>query len=378
MRLSVEDLTKELVACRSVTPEDGGSLSIIKDKLQPLGFTCEFINRNQTKNLWATHGSGSPFFIFGGHVDVVPPGDKDWESEPFTPTVSDGFLYGRGTQDMKSSDAAFCCAAIDFVRSNPNHKGTVALLLTSDEEGDGYDGTVYVVNELQKRNLKPDFCIVGEPSCSKVLGDTIKNGRRGSLNGTLTVFGVQGHVAYPEKVVNPIHAVSPVLAELSSEKWDEGYKSFPPSSFQISNIHAGTGAVNVVPGECTVKFNIRFNPRHSFDSLKKRIEQICDKHKLNYKIEWKESARPFISEGRTLEESLTKAIEEVCSVAPKMSTSGGTSDARFISLWCPQTVEFGPVNDRIHQVNERIPLDELHKLYEVYLRNLELLFKEDK
>ena len=357
-----------------MTPSDAGSLKIFADLLTRYGFICEEINRGNTKNLWAKYGSGSPVFLFAGHVDVVPPGADGWKFPPFEPTEDEGFLYGRGTQDMKTSDACFAAAACEFVSKHPQFKGTIALLFTSDEEGDGKDGTKYALEVLAEREAAPDFCIVGEPSCFKQLGDTIKNGRRGSLNGKLTVRGIQGHVAYPEKVKNPIHSAAPLLAELSQTVWDEGLPPFPATSFQISNIHAGTGAVNVVPGECIITFNIRYNPKHTAASLEKQIEDMCRKHDLDFKIEWQESASPFFSEKPYFRNELARAVQDVTGIKPEFSTSGGTSDGRFIRQWCPQVVEFGPVNDRIHKVNERIPTKDIACLSKIYFRILERIF----
>ena len=355
------ELTKKLIACESVTPSDAGSLKIFADLLTRYGFICEEINRGNTKNLWAKYGSGSPVFLFAGHVDVVPPGADGWKFPPFEPTEDEGFLYGRGTQDMKTSDACFAAAACEFVSKHPQFKGTIAMLFTSDEEGDGKDGTKYALEVLAEREAAPDFCIVGD-------------GRRGSLNGKLTVRGIQGHVAYPEKVKNPIHSAAPLLAELSQTVWDEGLPPFPATSFQISNIHAGTGAVNMVPGECIITFNIRYTPKHTAASLEKQIEDMCRKHDLDFKIEWQESASPFFSEKPYFRNELARAVQDVTGIKPEFSTSGGTSDGRFIRQWCPQVVEFGPVNDRIHKVNERIPTKDIACLSKIYFRILERIF----
>ena len=368
------ELTKKIIACESVTPSDAGSLKIFADLLSQHGFSCEEINRGQTKNLWAKYGSGAPVFLFAGHVDVVPPGADGWKFPPFVPTEDEGFLYGRGAQDMKTSDACFAAAACEFVSKHPQFKGTIVLLLTSDEEGDGKDGTQYALQVLSDREVAPDFCIVGEPSCTRLLRDTIKNGRRGSLNGKLTVRGIQGHVAYPKKVRNPIHSAAPLLAELSQTVWDEGLPPFPATSFQISNIHAGTGAVNVVPGECVITFNIRYNPKHTAASLEKQIEDMCRKYVWDFKIEWQESASPFFSEKPFFRNELAEAIKDVTGIKPEFSTSGGTSDGRFIRQWCPEVVEFGPVNDRIHKVNERIPTKDIACLSKIYYRILERIF----
>lgn len=365
------ELTKKIIACESVTPSDAGCLKILADLLTKYGFSCEEINRRKTKNLWAKYGSGAPTFLFAGHVDVVPPGQDGWKFPPFEPTEHEGFLYGRGAQDMKTSDACFAAAACEFISKHPKFKGTIALLLTSDEEGDGKDGTQYALQVLSGCENSPNFCIVGEPSCSVQLGDAIKNGRRGSLNGKLTVRGIQGHVAYPEKIKNPIHSTVPLLAELSQATWDEGFPPFPATSFQISNIHAGTGAVNVVPGECIITFNIRYNPIHTAASLKEQIEEMCRKYDLDFKIDWQESASPFFSEKPYFQNELALAVQDLTGIKPEFSTSGGTSDGRFIRQWCPEVVEFGPVNDRIHKVNERIPIRDIACLSKIYYRILE-------
>ncbi len=364
------ELTKALISCPSVTPKDCGCQQIICGRLQPFGFKPRFISRGQTTNLWIRKGDQSPVVVFGGHTDVVPPG-SGWETDPFTPVEAGGRIAGRGAQDMKTSDAAFAVAAERFVQDYPDHKGSIAMLLTSDEEGDGKDGTKYVVEELQKENVKADFCIVGEPTCVSRLGDTIKNGRRGSQNGRLTVKGIQGHVAYPEKVRNPIHSAAPLLAELVATEWDEGYPGFPKTSFQISNINAGTGAVNVVPGTCEILFNLRYSPALTAEKIENRIEEMCRKHGLDYEIDWQRSANPFSTKGQTLCRVLQESIREVCGdVDPQLSTSGGTSDARFISLWCPEVVEFGPINNLIHKANESVSVGEIGALAEIYYKVL--------
>ncbi len=372
----VLELTEQLVSCRSITPDDAGCQDIIESQLDSAGFKSERINRNDTSNLWSTHGTGSPVVLFAGHTDVVPPGEG-WKTDPFIPTVEDGRLIGRGTEDMKTSDAAFTEAALRFVRDHPDHKGTIALLLTSDEEGDGYDGTKMVVEVLKERGIKVDYCIVGEPTCSSKFGDTIKNGRRGSENAKITVEGIQGHVAYPEKVKNPIHAASEALTKLKEINWDEGYPGFPNTSFQVCNITAGTGAVNVVPKTCEILLNLRYNPATSAEEIEKKIEEVfkevCQKEECTFKVEWKRSALPFSTKGTTLLKAITEAIEEVTGVKPECSTSGGTSDARFISQWCPEVLEFGPVNNLIHKPNESIPIKEITELEKVYYLTLEKL-----
>ncbi|MCD8339738.1 MAG: succinyl-diaminopimelate desuccinylase [Burkholderiales bacterium] len=374
--LPVLELTKELVSRKSITPNDSGCQHIIQSRLDLIGFKWQYLNRNATSNLWITHGNSSPVLVFGGHTDVVPPGEG-WKTDPFTPTQVDGTLVGRGTQDMKTSVAAFTEAAIRFVKDNPNHPGTIALLLTSDEEGDGLDGMKMVVEILQNRGLKADFSIVGEPTCVTQFGDTIKNGRRGSLNAKIIIEGTQGHVAYPDKVKNPIHVASEVLAKLKDIQWDEGHPGFPPTSFQVSNINAGTGAVNVVPGSCEILLNLRYSPAISAEEIEKRIEavlkEVCERDGCTFKIEWKRSALPFSTKGTNLISAVTEAIEEVTGITPRYSTSGGTSDARFISQWCPEVIEFGPVNNLIHKANEAIPLADMEKLEQVYYLTIKKL-----
>lgn len=374
-------LTCDLLSRRSVTPCDAGCQDAIADFLKEVGFASRTIARGDTVNLWVQKGSKAPLFLFAGHTDVVPEGNPaDWVSDAFTPTVRDGRLYARGAADMKTSDAAFASAARRFVTDYPNHKGSIAMLLTSDEEGDGYDGTVYAVEVLKSEGIAPEWCIVGEPSCSEVLGDTIKNGRRGSLNGKLTVRGIQGHVAYPEKVLNPIHAASAVAAELASRTWGKEYPGFPMSSFQISNMNAGTGAVNVVPASCTILFNIRYNPSVTAESLIEEIEAICrahtDKAGASFDIEWKKSAFPFATSGEALSKALGDACEKTTGMRPGFSTGGGTSDARFISRWCADVVEFGPTNESIHKVNESIPVGDVDRLAEIYYQTLVHLLAE--
>lgn len=374
MSTSPYELTCEILSRRSITPNDAGCQDKIVQVLEPLGFKAERIHRNDTQNLWIRKGEEGPLFIFAGHTDVVPSGDESlWDSPAFTPTIRDGRLYARGVADMKTSIACFTCAVERFIKDHPNHRGSIALLLTSDEEGDGYDGTTFVVDTLASRNIQPRWCIVGEPSCSRLLGDAIKNGRRGSLNGKLTVRGIQGHVAYPEKVSNPIHPAGQIVSELATTTWGKTYPGFPMTSFQVSNIHAGTGAVNVVPADCTVTFNIRFNPSLTAEALIQQIEGICAKYTSNYSIEWKISATPFATKGEELSKALSQAITKVCGIKPEFSTSGGTSDARFISRWCPEVVEFGPTNETIHKINENIPVDQIDKLTDIYYKTLETL-----
>ena len=368
------ELTQQLIARRSVTPVDDGCQALIAERLRPAGFVAETIATNGVTNAWLRRGSNAPVFVFAGHTDVVPSGPLEkWSSDPFKPTIRDGTLFGRGASDMKSSIAAFVVAAEQFVAKNASHRGSIALLLTSDEEGPATDGTVKVVDVLRARGEKIDYCIVGEPTSVAALGDTIKNGRRGSLSGRLVVSGIQGHVAYPEQVRNPVHQVAPALADLAAERWDDGNEFFPPTSFQISNIHAGTGALNVVPGSCEIDFNLRFAPVSDAESLKSRIENILRKHGLEFSIQWTLGARPFMTPPGDLSSSIMRAIGEVTGRTPDISTTGGTSDGRFISTFCPQVIEFGPTNASIHKIDEHIAVSDLEPLKDVYRRTLELL-----
>ncbi len=371
------ELTQQLIRCRSVTPDDAGCQPLIAHRLAPLGFRAETIARNGTTNLWLRRGEQRPTVVFAGHTDVVPPGPREqWASDPFSPEIRHGVLYGRGASDMKSSVAAFTVAAEEFVRARPRHAGSIALLLTSDEEGPATDGTVAVVEALMARDEAIDYCIVGEPTSVDALGDTIKNGRRGSLSGKLLVRGVQGHVAYPQLARNPVHEAAPALAELAAEVWDQGNAHFPPTTFQISNIHAGTGALNVIPGTCEVDFNLRFAPVSTAASLVQRIEDILRRHRLDYELVWTVGAQPFLTEPGRLSEALAAAIEATAGRRTQMSTTGGTSDGRFIATICPQVIEFGPPNATIHKVNECIRVADLEPLKDIYRRTLELLLPE--
>jgi succinyl-diaminopimelate desuccinylase len=368
------DLAKDLIARKSITPEDGGCQELIARRLTAAGFKCEPMNFGAVTNLWARRGTQSPVVCFAGHTDVVPTGPlSEWHSDPFVPTVRDGKLYGRGAADMKSSIAAFVVAAEAFVREKPNHSGSIALLITSDEEGVAVDGTVKVVEALRRRNEGIDYCIVGEPSSVDRLGDTLKHGRRGSLSGKLVVRGIQGHVAYPHLVKNPIHLLAPALAELARTQWDKGNDSFPPTSFQVSNIHAGTGAANVVPGSVEVDFNFRFSTESSDESLKKRACSVLDKHGLEYSITWLLGAKPFLSRRGRLEKLVVAAAKKHTGQSAEVTTTGGTSDARFIIEICPEVIELGPVNASIHKLNEHITLDELEMLPRIYLDTLRAL-----
>ncbi len=368
------DLTCRLIARRSITPADDGCQDLIAQRLAPLGFRAERIDRNGVANLWLRRGESRPTFVFAGHTDVVPPGPREqWQSDPFEPTQRDGRLYGRGASDMKSSIAAFVVAAEEFIGAHSQPRGSIALLLTSDEEGPATDGTVAVVERLAARGEAIDYCVVGEPTSVERLGDTIKNGRRGSLTGRLVVSGIQGHVAYPHLARNPVHQLAPALAELTAAEWDRGDEYFPPTTFQVSNIHAGTGASNVIPGTCEVDFNLRFAPASSAEALMQRIESILARHGLAYRIEWTLGARPFLTPPRELVDAIRRAISECTGVDAELSTTGGTSDGRFIATVCPQVVEFGPPNASIHKIDENIRVGDLEPLKNVYRRTLELL-----
>lgn len=368
------ELAKQIIACHSVTPEDGGCMEIIGARLKPLGFTLEYINRNGVTNLWARRGAQAPLFVFAGHTDVVPTGPLDkWTSPPFAPEIRDGMLYGRGTADMKSSLAASVTAVEAFLAAHPDFSGSLGFLLTSDEEGDATDGTVAVVEALKARGESIDFCIIGEPTSVDTLGDMIKNGRRGSLSGVLTVKGIQCHIAYPEKGRNPIHEAAPALAELAATEWDEGNEYYQPTSWQISNIHGGTGATNVVPGSVEIKFNFRFSTASTPEGLQSRLCAVLDKHKLDYDIKWTLGARPFLTGRGPLADAATAAIREVCGIETELSTTGGTSDGRFIADICKQMLEIGPVNATSHKIDECITVDSFPKLSAIYGRILEQL-----
>ncbi|UCG97302.1 MAG: succinyl-diaminopimelate desuccinylase [Burkholderiales bacterium] len=372
-------LAQQLIACRSVTPDDGGCQPLIAARLAAAGFSAETIARNGTTNVWLRRGRQRPTVVFAGHTDVVPPGPlEQWATDPFKPTIRDGMLFGRGASDMKASLAAFAIAAEEFVRAHPAHPGSIALLLTSDEEGPATDGTVAVVERLTARDEAIDYCIVGEPTSVDHLGDVIKNGRRGSLSGRLLVRGIQGHVAYPHLARNPIHQAAPALADLAAEVWDHGNAHFPPTTLQISNIHAGTGALNVIPGSCEVEFNLRFAPVSTATALMQRIEGILRRHGLDYELAWTVGAQPFLTEPGRLSEALSAAIELATGRRPQLSTTGGTSDGRFIATICPQVVEFGPPNATIHKVNECVRVADLEPLKDVYRHTLEFLLTEAK
>lgn len=371
---TVLDLVKDLIARPSVTPDDKDCQQLLAARLARIGFQCETIARGGVTNLWARRGSQAPLVVFAGHTDVVPPGPREkWDSDPFVPTERDGFLYGRGAADMKSSIAAFVVAVEEFVAAHPAHEGSLAFLLTSDEEGPAVDGTVIVCEALKARGETPDFCIVGEPTSTADVGDVCKNGRRGSLSGELTVKGIQGHVAYPHLARNPVHQAAPALADLVAIEWDQGNEYFPPTTFQISNMKAGTGATNVVPGEAVVSFNFRFSTASTPESLKARVHEVLDRHGLEYDLAWELGGEPFLTARGPLTDALSAAILAETGRATELSTTGGTSDGRFIAKICPQVIEFGPCNATIHKINERIALDSLVPLKNIYRRTLENL-----
>jgi len=364
-------LARELIARRSITPKDEGCQELLGQHLARLGFSIEPIRHGDVTNLFARRGTARPLLCFIGHTDVVPTGPlEQWHSDPFVPTERDGKLFGRGAADMKTSIAAFVVAVEDFLVKHPSPKGSIALLITSDEEGPAVDGTVKVVELLKSRGERIDYCLVGEPTCAAKLGDTIKNGRRGSLSATLRVKGIQAHIAYPHLGKNPVHLVAPALAELAKTEWDKGDGSFPPTTWQISNIHGGTGADNVIPGEVEIKFNFRFGTASTADSLKQRVHAVLDRHGLDYRLDWTLSAVPYLTPRGKLVDALSASIREVTGAAPDVSTTGGTSDGRFIASICSEVVEFGPVNATIHKLNEHIDLAAIEPLREIYLRLL--------
>ena len=370
------DLTSELIRRASVTPDDAGCQKLLGDRLALAGFRIEHLRYGEVDNLWATHGSGAPVLVFLGHTDVVPSGPvEQWGSAPFAPVIRDGRLYGRGAADMKSGVAAMTLALEAFVAAHPGHAGTVALLLTSDEEGPtNRDGVRRVVEEFGRRGQRIDWCVTGEPSSRDRLGDIVRVGRRGSLSGRLRVRGVQGHVAYPDKVRNPIHLAAPALAELAATRWDEGNDSFPPTSFQISNVHSGTGALNVVPGALEAAFNFRFCTASTAQSLRERSEAILRRHGLDFDIDWDLSGEAFLTNDGPLRQAVFAAIEEVCGLTPIADTGGGTSDARFIAPLGAEVVEVGPTNASIHKIDEHVALSELEALPGLHLRIAEKLF----
>ena len=370
-------LTEELIALDSVTPHDRGCQQTLIALLAPLGFHCETIEANGVTNLWARKGTTSPVFVFAGHTDVVPTGPlHQWESQPFVPTRRDGKLYGRGASDMKTSIAAMVVACEEFIAEHPGHKGSIAFLITSDEEGPALDGTVVVCERLEERGETLDYCLVGEPTSNHVMGDTIKNGRRGSLSGHLVIKGIQGHIAYPQLARNPIHQAAPALADLVAEVWDEGNEYYAPTSWQVSNIQAGTGANNVIPGSVSLDFNFRFSTASTADGLEARVHAILDRHGLDYELQWTLSGQPFLTPRGALSDALCLAIQDELGVQAELSTTGGTSDGRFIARICPQVIEFGPPNASIHKIDEHIELRHIDPLKNIYRRTLEQLLVE--
>lgn len=369
-------LVEQLISRRSLTPDDAGCQPIVAARLQPLGFACETIESGpddfRVANLWARRtGTGQRTVVFAGHTDVVPTGPlEQWHSNPFVPTHRDGLLYGRGAADMKTSIAAFTVAVEEFLATTPSPALSIALLITSDEEGPGVDGTVVVCDRLEARGERLDWCIVGEPTSVERLGDMIKNGRRGSLSGRLTVRGVQGHIAYPQLARNPIHQALPALAELAAIEWDRGNEFFPPTSFQVSNIHGGTGAGNVIPGEVVVDFNFRFCTENTSDGLQARVTELLDRHGLDYTLAWSLSGQPFLTRPGELVGAIRQAILDETGIETELSTTGGTSDGRFISRICPQVIEFGPLNASIHKIDEHVRVDDIEALKNIYLRTL--------
>ena len=373
-------LLEQLIARASVTPDDGGCQALIAQRLEALGFVCEHLpfgpEDSRVDNLWAVRSGAQPgpTLVLAGHTDVVPTGPLDhWHSAPFVPTYRGGNLYGRGTADMKTSLAAMVVAAEEFVAAHPHHAGRLAFLLTSDEEGPSTDGTVRVVDTLAARGERLDCCIVGEPTCVDTLGDTIKNGRRGSLSARLTVVGVQGHVAYPHLAKNPIHLAAPAITELAATRWDDGNDHFPPTSFQISNLHSGTGATNVIPGEAEIDLNFRFSTESTPESLKARLAEILQRHGVDHRVTWTLGGSPFLTRPGTLSAALVGAIRDETAVEARLSTTGGTSDGRFICRICPQVVEFGPVNATIHKVDEHVSIEAVPLLKNIYRQTMERL-----
>ena len=367
-----------LISRPSVTPDDAGCQELLIERLEPLGFEISRLKFGDVDNLWAQRGQEGPVVVFAGHTDVVPTGPREgWESDPFTPQTRDGYLYGRGAADMKSSLAAFVTAIEGFVDRYPRHRGSIALLITSDEEGVARDGTAKVVEWLSQQGKKIDYCIVGEPCSEDTLGDVIKNGRRGSLNGKLTLRGLQGHIAYPHLARNPIHLLAPALAELVAMRWDDGDADFPPTSFQVSNIAAGTGADNVIPGALELEFNFRYSPAFTHAALREQVEQVLQRHRLDYSLSWRHSGEPFITPVGRLVDAARAAIRAELAREPVLSTAGGTSDGRFIARTGAEVVELGPVNASIHKVNERIRVADLALLAKVYARVLVLLLESN-
>lgn len=368
-------LTQTLIECPSITPNDAGCQDLIAKRLKQIGFTVHDLPFENVSNLWATYGQQSPVFVFAGHSDVVPPGPlEDWLSPPFTPTLKEDFLYGRGTADMKGSLAAMITAMERFLSRNPNFPSSLGLLITSDEEGPAHHGTKRVIEYLKSKNIAFDYCLVGEPSSQTTLGDTIKIGRRGSLSGRLTIRGIQGHIAYPDKALNPIHLAMNSLSALTNRRWDTGNEHFPPTTFQISNIHSGTGAGNVIPGSLECLFNFRFSNEQNPEALQNAVSEILSAQGLQYDLKWELSGQPFLNSQGQLLAACQRAIQTLFKFTPTLSTSGGTSDARFIAPYCKEVLELGPSNATIHQVNERIAIKELNELSYLYEEILTDLF----
>jgi succinyl-diaminopimelate desuccinylase len=370
-------LTEQLINRQSVTPEDAGCQKLIAERLEKLGFKATHLRFDDVDNLWITHGDTGPLFAFAGHTDVVPTGPiEEWETDPFNAEIIDGMLFGRGAADMKGGIAAMVTATEQFVQDHPDHKGTIAFLITSDEEGPSINGTRKVIAYLNDNDIKIDWCIVGEPSSDKQLADVIRIGRRGSLNGILTVKGIQGHVAYPDIADNPIHKASAFLAEITAAEWDQGNDSFPPTTFQISNLNAGTGADNVIPGSLNLLFNFRYSTETTQEELQAKVAELLSKHNLDYDLKWKLSGLPFLTESGKLVDASCNAIKEVCGIDTIRSTGGGTSDGRFIAPTGAEVIELGVVNDTIHKINECVKVDDLEKLSKIYQNILEQLLIE--
>jgi succinyl-diaminopimelate desuccinylase len=360
-------LTQNLLRRRSVTPDDQGCQALIAERLQAIGFRIEWFNSNGVTNLWARRGSAAPLLCLAGHTDVVPTGPlQQWITDPFVPVIRDGKLYGRGAADMKTSVAAFVTACEAFVKAHPDHAGSLALMITSDEEGEATDGTVKMVEALKARGERIDYCLVGEPTSVNRIGDMVKNGRRGSLSGTLRVQGIQAHIAYPHLGRNPIHTLAPALAELAAEQWDSGNEYFPPTSWQVSNIKSGTGASNIIPGDLEMRFNFRFSTASTVEGLKQRVHAVLDRHQLQYTLDWNLQGKPFLTPRGGLVDQMLAAIADVTGMQAEISTTGGTSDGRFIADICPQVIEFGPTNATIHKVNECLPVAEVEPLQKIY------------
>lgn len=368
------ELLCDLISRPSITPDDAGCQQLLIERLSALGFECETLIFGTVTNLWARRGKASPVLCFAGHTDVVPPGDAaKWSSAPFTPTLNDGYLYGRGSADMKSGLAAMVVAIEQFLAANPDPAGSLAMLITSDEEGRAREGTLKVVETLAARDEHIDWCVLGEPSSQETLGDVVRIGRRGSLSGILTVNGIQGHVAYPQLADNPIRRFAPILAQLHEIEWDEGNEHFPPTSFQVVDVHSGAGATNVTPAQLTARFNLRYSTEWSYDTLQERVQQIFDEHDIDYELQWHLSGEPFLTQPGKLIDAVSQAVTELSGSAPELSTGGGTSDGRFISPAGAEVVELGPVNASIHKIDERVRVDDVIKLTAMYRRIMELL-----